>query len=160
MPVRAFIRQESGTVAVDWVVLTASAAAMAGAAYAVMALDMRMLNEDMAGQMQERESRPAFAYMPYDAEAFTVYVKAFGSLEDAELDAVSALLNGMRDGRGAASNAERAAYDDLDEAVDKAYAARLKERPGSTAVDGKALDQAVARLADYGDPLPASAFGG
>ncbi|CTQ31632.1 hypothetical protein [Jannaschia rubra] len=141
-----FLHDETATVALNWVVLTAGLTGLAGAAMVVFSGEIDALSFNVGAGMQNREQRPSWAYKPHDQARYDGMRTALATLTRPELDAVSAWGNALRPYRDTVSGEDGEAFDDLDAAITANFGDRSLERGTETTADEQALAGAFAKL--------------
>lgn len=144
-PVTAFLACERGAVTVDYVVLVSGAAMLAAGLAAAYANQVLQLNYNVAANMQERETRPSFAYRPHDAGVHETFATLMSTLTDEELEQMSGWGNAVRLAPPQ-GEAEAERFHDLDNAITAVYAGRYASRGGDTAYDAAEVEGIAVKL--------------
>ena len=145
-PLRAFLAAETGAVTVDWTVLAAGTTGLGIALAAIYTDQILQLNYNVGANVQERDTRPSFAYVPYDPDVHETFATLFSTLTDEDLAQVSSWGNARRDNPPASTQEEVETFRDLDNAVTAVYGRRHESRGESAEYDQQALESIVVRL--------------
>ena len=128
-----FLRCETGAVAVDGVVLIAGATGMAMAAMAAYSDQLSLVSFNVGAGVQQRETRPSYAYVPHDGLAYSAYTQMIVALPTDDLGVLSAWANSVRATRDQMTDpAAIAFFDDFDNAITIAHARRYTSRDTGT----------------------------
>ena len=143
MPRLPFLIAEDGAVTVDWVVLTAGAAAVALATAGVLSAGLsqsnRAVEEEMGltGTVGETWAAAMRNYLPYNDVTYSQHYNDFTTLTDEELDEMEKFVNDtLAEWLPKADTADKTgALNDLTFAIGLVYAERVLPRPGATGAD-------------------------
>ncbi len=144
-PVAAFAASEGGAVTVDYVVLVSGAAMLAAGLAAAYTNQVLQLNYNVAANMQQRETRPSFAYRPYDPEVHGIFATLLSTLTEGELQQMSGWGNAVR-GDPPQTDAEAERFRDLDNAITAVYASRYASRGEGADYHPAAVEGIAAKL--------------
>ncbi len=144
--VRDFIRREGGAVTVDYSVLLTGVVGVAIALAAYFTSELLQLNYNVGARLQQRETRPSFAYRPYDADVHRTFATLFSTLTDDELGQMSAWGNATRAEPPVTTEAELETYRDLDNAITAVYGSRSESRGESRDYDAALVERIVGKL--------------
>lgn len=152
--VRRLLAGECGAVTVDYVVLVSGAAMLAAGLAAAYTNQLLQLNYNVAANVQERDTRPSFAYRPYDEGVHSTFATLFSTLTDGELSELSAWGNAKRSVPPAGTQDELETFRDLDNAITAVYGSRYKSRGDGDDYDAATLERIVAKLGLANASLP------
>lgn len=147
---QSFLRDESGTISVNFTVLAAGLAGLAASVAWLYADQIGQLNFNVGARIQERDTRPSYAYLPYDILLHEQFKTQLSALNDEDLETLSSWGNATRDERGVLPEEQAGMLDDFDNAITIAHGERYKSRG-----TGEDFDEGeVARIFEdlgYGD---------
>ncbi|MEL6585611.1 MAG: hypothetical protein AAFY65_08420 [Pseudomonadota bacterium] len=160
MPFTPFLRDETGAITVDWVVLTAGVVGIGLATVTAISLAMNTGVNDIDDAMNApsivTKLRVGMGYTPFDASQFDTLSVAMAGLGADDLAQVSAFgntLTGQIDGTTDADTVGRVA--DFNQAIDLAYADAGLTRTGDTAFDEAEMSR-ISLEAGFGPTLAAA----
>lgn len=144
-----FASNEDGVIAVDFVVLTGAATAMAFATMAAFSAELGFISGEVAAGAQHQESRPSFAYRAHDEETYVRYTAAVSSLSSHDLAILSAWGNATRQQRDQMTDGNAVRFfEDFDNAITTAYANRDASREDDVEFEAYDLER-VSRMLGF-----------
>ncbi|MCK0167806.1 hypothetical protein MWU52_09630 [Jannaschia sp. S6380] len=123
-----FLQDESGQVSVNFAVLAAGLAGLAASLAWLYADRIGQLNFNIGARVQERETRPSYAYVPYDILLHDHFKSQLSTLNDEDLEQLSSWGNATREERAALPEEQAGVLDDFDNAITIAHGERYKSR--------------------------------